>query len=360
MTAALVIAPTFGPLSDERINNVALFGSVETDLGPRWTAGVEMRWARDRITLTNRLNDGSGAVDGRFENSWRSFTPRFTLGYALADDMHLYANVAKGTKPGDFNPETDDEAFREVDEEAVWTYEAGFKGALNSTTDLVLAVYHSDIDNQQLTTLVELDGGRTASLLTNAGRTQVNGVEAELTLRPSDALRVSLSYAWTDAEFRDYISQEQADLLGSDGSIADNNRLGSVRGKRLPRIPKHTAAAVVSYARPVAAQLEGYGTVDWTFESSRFAQEHNLIETGDRSLINLRGGIRSDDWDISLWVRNLFDDTTPTDIQRYFDSRSGALPSFPQVGPRVSSSPRGFVIHLPPGRQAGMTVTHRF
>lgn len=355
-----IVAPGFAPLSYEQIDNIAVFGSIDADFGRRWTAGIEARWSRDRVSLTNRANDGSGNITGEYENNWNNLTPRFTLSYALADSVNIYSSIAKGAKPGDFNPETDDETYREVNEESVWSYEVGVKGQLGIATYFALALYHSDINNQQLTTLVELDDGRTASLLTNVGETQVNGVEAELAINPTEKLSINLTYSWTDPEFSEYISDEQADLLGSDGSIADNNRLGSVAGNTLPRVSGQTASAIVAYDWPVSAGIEGYGTADWTYESSRYAQEHNLIETGDRSLVNLRSGIRGEGWDFSLWVRNLFDDTTTADIQRYFDRRSGTLPSFPQQGTRPSSSPRGFVIILPPGRQAGATLTLRF
>jgi hypothetical protein len=104
-----------------------------------------------------------------------------------------------------------------------------------------------------------------------------------------------------------------------------------------------------------------YLSGDYTYESSSFAQEHNLIKTGVQNLVGLRTGISVKAWEASLWVTNLFDDDTPVDIQRYFDRRSGTLPSFPQEGDtRPSSSPRGFGISLPRGRQLGATLRYRF
>ena len=120
------------------------------------------------------------------------------------------------------------------------------------------------------------------------------------------------------------------------------------------------ASLVASYEQPVRVDLSWYLTGDYSFESSKFAQEHNLIETGNRQLAGLRTGLRTGQWDLAIWVTNLLDDDTPVDVTRYFDTRSGTLPSYPQEGPRVSSSPRAFALSLPRGRQAGATLRYSF
>ena len=61
-------------------------------------------------------------------------------------------------------------------------------------------------------------------------------------------------------------------------------------------------------------------------------------------------------------MKNVFDDNTPIDIQRFLDSRSGLLGSFPQDpdASRPSSLPRGFGVSLARGRQVGGTFRYRF
>jgi hypothetical protein len=117
------------------------------------------------------------------------------------------------------------------------------------------------------------------------------------------------------------------------------------------------------YERPFSGNKRWYISGNYSFESSRFAQEHNLIETGDRSLIGLRTGIKTDRVEASVWATNLLDDDTPVDVQRYFDTRSGNLDpcsddAFECGG--SSPAPRGFVVTLPRGRQIGVTVSLRF
>ena len=208
---------------------------------------------------------------------------------------------------------------------------------------------------------MELDTGRTESILVNAGQTEAWGMEAELQAAVTDNFSLQASYAWTDSEFEEYISPEEADLRGGDGSFADTQLLGDVSGNDSPRVPKHMASLAARYQRALTADRQWYAAGDWSFESSKYAAEHNLIETGDRRLVGLQTGLQQGRWDASLWVRNLFDDDTPVDIFRYFDGRYGSLPTFPQLGSAPPSrTPRGFAIPLAPGRQAGITVRVKF
>ncbi len=356
----LIIESSPGVLSQDEVDNFALFGSVEFDVAARWTLGAELRWARDDVTVSSRRNDAGQQPQGRFSGSWRSLTPRFTASWRANDDTMLYGNVARGTKPGDFNADVPDERFRKVDEESVWSYELGLKGRLRDRASYATAVYRLDVDDQQVTTLAELADGRTASLLTNAGKTRIYGLETELGLSITDALHLDLGYAWTDASYLDFVSVEQADLLGSDGSFEETQRLGSVAGNRLPRVSEHMFSARLAWQRELPRTGRLYSSIDWSFESSRFAQEHNLIETGDRQLTSLAAGIEWGVWDLTIWIRNLFDDRTPVDIQRYFDTRTGFLPAYPQLGDPPGRSPRGFVVSLPRGRQLGATLRLRF
>ena len=360
---AIVVEPVAPFLTRDEIENLAAFGSIGWTISDRWSTGLELRWARDEITVTNRTNDGSGAVvpPSPFNETFDSLTPRFTLSYLPANDRNYYVSVAKGTKPGDFNSRVPDESYRAVDEEQVWSYEAGFKARWLDRATTALAAYYMDVDDQQLTTLVELPDGSSVPIIQNVGRSAIWGIEADLTTALTERLRLNLTYAYTHAEYREHISIDEADLRGSDGSVVQTNALGDVSGNRLPRVPEHMASVLARYEHPLRGDWLWYLNGDYSYESSKFAQEHNLIETGERHLVGLRTGLNSDHWDISVWVTNLLDDDTPVDVQRYFDSRTGTLPRYPQNGSgRVSSQPRGFVLSLPRGRQYGATLRFRF
>jgi outer membrane receptor protein involved in Fe transport len=368
-SGSVVIAPNFGALTRDEIENIAVFGGAEWDVGERWTAGVELRWAADEVTVASRTNDDTRQLLDRFHARFSGFTPRFTLTHQADPRLSYYLSIAKGTNPGDFNSDvpslpdgSPDERFRAVDEEQLWSYEAGLKGRWwQDRATGSASAYHVDVEDQQLTQIVELADGGTASIIQNVGRTQVYGLELQLSLALPQHLGLNATYAYTHAEIREHISTDEADLRGSDGSPGQNRLLGDVAGKRVPRVPEHSASLALRYDRPLADWGRWYLNADYTYESSRFAQEHNLIETGERSLVGLGAGIAGDQWEAGIWVANALDDDTPVDVVRYFDRRSGSLPAFPQQGSsRPSSSPRGFALTLPRGRQARATIRYRF
>ncbi|MGI9259383.1 MAG: TonB-dependent receptor [Gammaproteobacteria bacterium] len=366
---SVVTAPNFGALGRDHIENHAIFGSAEWLIGERWTVGAELRWATDEVSVTNVSNDTELRETENFSETFTSVTPRFTLNYRNNAGRSYYVNIAKGTNPGDFNSDvptlsdgSPDERYRAVDEEQLWSYEVGVKGSWwQDRVTGSFAAYFSDVKDQQLTQIIELQNGSTASILQNVGRTEVRGFEAQLSTELTENIRVDATYAYTHARIRERISVEEADLQGSDGSAEQTRLLGSVAGKRVPRVPDHMASLVVSYERPRANGGRWIIGGDLSYESSKFAQEHNLIETGSRSVAGFRLGIASERWDATLRVWNAFDDQTPVDIIRYLDRRSGRLASFPQAGPgRASSSPRGFGIALPRGRQVQTSFRYRF
>ena len=131
---------TVANLTTERVKNNAVFAGIDIDINDRLTVGLEGRYSRDDIKVSNVVNNATGAVEPcgtsqDCQKDFTSFTPRLTVSYRYTDDINLYANLAKGVKPGDFNatvPLTDsggqpDESFRAVDEETMWAYEIGAK-----------------------------------------------------------------------------------------------------------------------------------------------------------------------------------------------------------------------------------------
>ena len=373
-----LVAGTVRPNStfdNNDVTNTAVFGGVEWDINEKWAATLEGRWATDdaqvRIYDTNDMNQ----LNNDFEDEFDSFNPRVTLSYRPNEATNLYLNVSKGSKPGTFNNQVPtgpdgqpDESFRAVDEEEAWNYEAGYKGRLlEGRMVLNVAAYRTEVTDQQLTTVIETATGSSASLIDNVGETSINGLEVELQTLVSEQLTVNVGYAWTNAEITNYINTDQADINGANGSLADLQRLGSAAGQKVPRIPEHAASVVAIYdGATMASGFSWFWVGDVTYEGSRFSQIHNLIETGAMTRVGLRVGVRRDSLEIAVWGRNLFDDDAPRDILRYIDRRTGGLPSHARIPGYVaelgnpSSTPRGFAITLPRGRQVGITLTYGF
>ena len=373
-----LVAGTLAPNStfdNDDVTNTAVFGGVEWDLNDQWAATLEARWATDDIKVRIYDTRDINQLNSEHSTEFDSFNPRFTLSYRPDDNTNLYLNISNGSKPGTFNSQVPtgadgqpDESFRAVDEEEAWNYELGYKGRLmDGRMVLNVAGYRTEVTDQQLTTVIETAAGSSVSLIDNVGETAINGLEVELQTLLTDQLTVNLGYAWTNAEITSYINSDQADLYGADGSLHDLHRLGSAAGKQVPRIAEHAGSAVAIYeGETMASGFSWFAVGSVTYEGSRFSQIHNLIETGAMTRVGLRVGIRRDSLELVAWAKNLFDDDAPLDILRYIDRRTGGLPAHASIPGYVaeqgnpSSTPRGFAISLPRGRQVGVTLTYGF
>ncbi|MEL7030130.1 MAG: hypothetical protein AAGL49_13205, partial [Pseudomonadota bacterium] len=124
---------------------------------------------------------------------------------------------------------------------------------------------------------------------------------------------------------------------------------GSIVGFTVPRVSKHSATGTVEYRQPVANDAEAYFRADVIYNSSRFQQIQNIVETGDATKLNLRAGVTFGDIDVSIWAENVTDNDTAPNSFRYVNLRTGGF-----FG-RGSN-----LVFLPRGRQIGGTVSINF
>ncbi|MEO0995930.1 MAG: TonB-dependent receptor [Pseudomonadota bacterium] len=372
--------------------NIAVFGGIEYDFTENLRGTFEIRSADDRKSQ-DFFAFAPGGVDTFQDETFDSITPRATLTWLVNDDLTLYGNIAKGNKPGGFNdPGSPVDTY---DEEESWNYEAGWKtnlmgGALRWNG----ALFFIDWDDQQLTLNAQRPDGTLTSFIENVGRTEVLGLEMDVTAIINDFWDISATYAYIDSEIQEYVNDQQALFFGCVsppmGATPDQvatflgcvNEFGSVAGNQSPRSSKHQASVRTMFTRPAGEGREWFVGANVTFESSRYAQVHNLAETGDATRVGVQFGLRGDQWDFTVWGKNIFDDDTAQDILRYIDTQAYVnapfIPCPPppfvfrtgeNCGPLFARqqdpngntiTPRGFGITLPRGRQVGATLSFRF
>lgn len=371
------------------ITNDAIFGLVEYDWTEQLTTTLEARYAEDEIknagrstnTLTVAGRPTTFVRDYNLSATYDNFLPRGTIRYEFTPELSAYALAAKGNKPGGFNLGVQSSILTEAarneltglgldrfDEEEAWTYELGLKSQwLDNTLTLNAALYYIDWDNQQLTETrptPRVDGGIfITSFTSNLGKSKVQGLELEADWQLNDAWNVRATYALQDSEIRNFSSQDQADLFCADARNL-SQPCANARGNELPRVPKHQAALGATYNGSLDNGWGWFVNGLVSYESSRYAQVDNLLETGDSTIVNLRGGVSiGENWEVTAFVRNATDDDTPEDILRYvnpalFIAVPNVLPA--PAAPLTLTNPRDFVITAPRQRQYGLTVNYRF
>lgn len=350
------MTPFFGPnivvprsSSEFDIENKALFGLVAWDFTRNMTLTVEGRYQKEDIEQHAVIRDlgeeASAVVDA--DATYESFSPRVTLDWRLNDNTMLYALYAEGTKPGGFNSALAIEAgLPTYDEEEVDSFEIGAKNVFDDGRMILnLSGFYNDLSGYQLTQNVRV-GANTQSATVNAGDAEIMGLEAEFSWRPRalEGLVLRANYAWTDTEFTDGVDENQGvlDDVADDGlvncSLGDQfpdddectSAFGSIDGKEIPRTAEHQAYFDVEYSRPFGGMNGWYWRVgaNYSYESSKYAQVHNLIETGDASLLGARLGLSNERFDITFWGKNLTGEDSPTMVLRYADGNDSFKRNF--------------------------------
>jgi outer membrane receptor protein involved in Fe transport len=338
------MAPFFGPtvsvprnVNSLDIRNIALYGLIAFDIGEAWGLTVEGRYAEEKVKQNAVVQDlGQPIVDtSTASETFKKFTPRVTLDWAINDASMLYLLYAEGTKPGGFNSVVAIEAgLPTFEEEEVQSIELGSKNAFaNGQLVANFAAYFNKVDGYQLSQLAQTET-QTTTATVNAGDAEIKGFEAELMFRPvaAEGLTLTLNYAYNDSEFVEGVDQNQGVL----DDVADNglvdcstgdqfpdvdgctSKFGSIVGHSIPRSPKNQWYFDVDFTRPF-----GSGAWDWFiganyfYESNKWSQVHNLAGTGSTTLVNARLGVRNENWLIQLFGRNLTGEDSAPQVLRY-------------------------------------------
>lgn len=309
-----VNSPGFFILSRGRtdVDAWAIFGRASWRFNDQWRVGAEARYAEEDKTLINGPSSFNPAVRG-LNDRWYAFTPRFTLDYQPTDDMLLYASVAKGVKSGGFNLSALIPAEAAFDEDENWTYELGSKNTLlDGRLQLNAAIFYIDWKNQQVSCSASGSPINISppAIICNLGAANIKGLELEGIYALTDALSFSLGASYNDAQYDDgVVDQRIRDFRYCDDIVCPAN--GDIGGNDLTRQSKVQATVGAQFETPVSDALRFFANGDVSYKSKQYADTMNLAYVPERTLVNLRLGVRHDAWEVALWSKNLLDEEYP-------------------------------------------------
>ena len=368
---------TVGASNDlSTIENYAIFGRLEADLGDTLTIGVEGRYFEETKTLLEfNVPGGTQYPDYKIDD----FTPRVTIDWQPSVDTLIYAIYAEGTKPGGINGAAGITAGSPTyQDEQLKGGEIGLKQTfLDGGAQLNIAAYYNDVTNVQLTTSIPDTNGTTAvtSIATNQGNAEVFGFELELQLRPTDYLSFSASYAYTDATFTSGCDDFEYTLntgglratFDTRNPTAAQLELCSIEGNRLPLGSPHQISTSAFLDYPLTPTVDLIGSLAFSFEDSKFVQVHNEAKTGTTELLSARFGARFGNIEVAAFGRNLTNEDSIPLATRWFDLRYGFAPRDIPFGALAAQGqvadtglPRAFFAPLRRGRQVGLEVSIDF
>jgi outer membrane receptor protein involved in Fe transport len=287
-----------------------------------------------------------------------NFVPRASLDWFTSDNVMLYGSIAKGIKPPTFNT-TDlvDPSITKVKKEELWTYEIGAKTAWADQTVIVNgAIFYNDYTDQQvLVQFAPLPGQfipRSGSA--NAGEVTVWGVELDTTWIPNENWLFNLSYAFTDGEFdRFNLSDDPNTTVSSGNQLKAGNFEGDFSGNDTPGSPRNSLAFFGKYQHAMTSQLDWYIQTTVVYQDERWADVANLVRLDDYTIVNAQIGIEQDNWFVSLYAENLFDNDTVQYAQEFIDQQKGLQ------GANGNTFPVAYYAYLPKERLIGVRVMYR-
>lgn len=369
-------------IDDSAVRNRSIFTSIDFEVSDRLTLTAEGRYQIDRI-ITDQLRNAtiaSNLTNPLLEKDFKKFLPRITGLFKLSPTWNVYANVADGNKPGGFNSLPTNAsaaslaelqaAVQSYDEEDARTYELGVKGGNEArTVQLSASIYQIDWEKQQLTRPILYttisNTPNNSTTITNAGESRIRGAELDLNYSVSDNLNLRAAYSYIDAKIIDFVDIITEDIYDTDGRVQGFDRAGDptgqVAGASLPQQPKNQIILTADYHGQVTEGMRGFFRGDYTIESKRYDQVHNLAHTGESKLLNLRAGVELGDWTVTLWVNNALDDRTPVVLTRLLDfSRPLQIPPVIPGNANQTTFYRDLQVSYPRKRAGGLTVKYAF
>lgn len=332
---------------DGETDAYAVFANVAYDLSPALTLSAGLRYSdEERGGFTNRWTaPGAPVLTFSDERSFNDVSPMLRLDWSANDDVLLYASYSEGFKSGIFLP---GQTSPVLDPELVDAFEVGLKGLfLDQSLQFNAAAFYYDFTDLQQGRSVPAGTSGFTLVYENAASAEVTGVEAEFSWWLTDNLRIDGSGTWLDASFEDYVTTDPFDTVFQQLGLipADVDLSRQLAGNRMVQSPEWawSLGATMDFQlgngwRSSASLAASYrGDVEFSqFNHDALSQDSVTTVDGDI-------GFTSPDsrWNVSLWGKNLTDETI-------------------YVGTFILNSSRTNAGFLSPPRTFGISVGYNF
>jgi len=266
-------------------NSLAVFGQFNKQLGTLSNLSAGLR-------IERRTTDYSDSESLLFSPSETVWGGEVSINHAFSDTLSSFATVSRAYKAGGFNLGIVPEDRRFFGDEALWTLEFGLRSLfLDDTVALKMSIFQNWRVDQQVRTSFQLDAGDPTSFgfaTLNVDEARTSGLEGELTWSPNDDWQMYANLGLLDGTFE---------------KVPANLGLDGLRGRAQAHAPRYTLSAGVVYRSEngVFARLDATAKDEFYFDVSHDQKSRSY------ALANARVGYERDSWQLSLWVRNLFD-----------------------------------------------------
>ena len=277
----------------------------------------------------------SPQISAPSDSDW-NFTYDLNVNYKFAPGILAYATYAKSFKTFGINQNglpTDaagNPIQSDIKPESVNSFEVGLKTQFwDRRATFNVAAFRTEIRNYQAT-VTNGQLGVLRGYLANAGKVRSQGLETDVSIRPSERFNAYANAAYTDAKYVKFVDAPcPPELSGGTTATAANpaspaGQAGTgtnpsyspancnISGQRLPGVSKWSISYGAEVNAPVtllAREGEVYLGIDGQYRSNFQSNPSPSIYTriDGYAITNVRAGFRTERFDIFGWVRNAFD-----------------------------------------------------
>jgi iron complex outermembrane receptor protein len=284
-------AAAFGQFTYELTDSTKLIAGARYSWEQKRKSGeyIVFNFTDPYVPANDFVNAGPGS-DGKV--IYRNFSPRVTLEQKVGAHQLIYVTFAKGFKTGGFNLGQPQPSYAP---ESLTDYEAGFKlDLLDRKLRLNGAAFYYDYNNLQVTRT-----NNSTSVIMNAARAKIYGVELEMTAVVARGLEIDAAGALLKTKFTSFDTEDPSrPQLG----------LLNLAGNRLPNAPKYTFTYGAQYSFDTGiGQITMRG--DGRTISDVYFDQFNVSSNSERSKTTLNASLSwqdaNDRFSASLFARNL-------------------------------------------------------
>jgi len=315
----------------------AAYGQVDWHLSDRVSLTTGARYTADEKDHNQAaLNFQTFMPElQQLSDSWSALTPKLGLEIRPRENVMLYGAVTAGYKSGGYNSISLQPAF---DEETVTSFEIGIKSSVaDRKVRINAAAFNYDYDDLQVAVLYP-----DRSVVENAAKARIRGLDFELSARPNPRFAFDLSMEFLDDEFTRFTSLDPvlqarfveqllqnflidpADvLLGGGGALPIEP--SNLSGNGLPRAPDFSATASLRYTFDLgnSGSLTARGEYQYTDDVAFDSFEHFVQPSYGLFHAQLRWTSAQGRMFLAAYGRNLGDEEYR--LSQFFVNYTGSL-----------------------------------
>lgn len=281
---------------DDTKDNLGIFTEATYRLTEQWTLTGGLRFQQDHVQRLGTSVYTPTPVD--FDETFSEWLPKVTLAYAITPEWTMGAMVSRGYNPGGVSLNIAAGEWVPFEQESLWDYEMFLRANLLDNRLFVNAnVFYMDIKNMQFNIPVVISTGVSQSYTINAQKAHAYGAEVNFSYLILDNVTLNAGASLLNTEIEE---------------IAANT---SFDGNKFPKSPSFMLTIGADW--DVTDKLNLSGQVRHVGGYYSNVANTPEYEVSSYTIADVRANYSfSDAFQLYGYVKNIFDERTPTYIQQ--------------------------------------------